>query len=185
MGSRRSARGFTYLWLLFTLAMGGVMLASIGQRSSVAVQREREAELLFRGEAIARAIGAYRAAGSGAQKRLPGALVELTEDSRTGTIVRHLRRVYDDPFTGKPDWVLLQNDEKGIRGVRSRADAPALRTIDLPMPTAGTRPLVSDRIFLAPAPRASAPAAAEDGASAPPGKTAANETMSIRPMRLE
>jgi len=142
-------RGFTYLWLLFILAAGAAGLAAIGQRTSVAVQRDREAELIFRGREISHAIAAYWSATPGDVKSLPVSLQDLLEDRRGPLIVRHLRRVYSDPFTGQADWVLLTTPEGKVSGVRSRAAVVALRSIDLPTPKPGARALVSDRVFMA------------------------------------
>ena len=162
-------RGFTYLWLLFILAAGAAGLAAIGQRASTAVQRDREAELMFRGHEMARALAAYWSATPGAAKSLPTSLQELLEDRRGTLPVRHLRRVYADPFTGQPDWVLVTTDDGKVSGIHSRANVPALRSIDLPKPQPGARALVSDRVFmaaLAPADTASGVSAASSGASA-------------------
>ena len=140
--------GFTYLWLLFALAAAAAGLAALGERASMAVQREREAELMFRGQQIARAISAYRAATPGQAKRLPPSLQELLEDRRSERPLHHLRRLYADPFTGKPDWVLVKTEDGRIAGVHSRSAVPALRVVDLPLPGPGLRVLVSDRVFL-------------------------------------
>ena len=162
-------RGFTYLWLLFILAAGAAGLAAIGQRASTAVQRDREAELMFRGHEMARALAAYWSATPGDAKSLPTSLQDLLDDRRGTLPVRHLRRVYADPFTGKPDWVLVTTDDGKVCGIHSRANVPALRSIDLPKPQPGARALVSDRVFmaaLAPADTASGVSAASSGASA-------------------
>lgn len=162
-------RGFTYLWLLFILAAGAAGLAAIGQRASTAVQRDREAELMFRGHEIARALAAYWSATPGDAKSLPASLQELLEDRRGTLPIRHLRRVYADPFTGQPDWVLVTTDDGKVCGVRSRANVVALRSIDLPKPQPGARALVSDRVFMAAlAPAAGASSASSAGAGAGP-----------------
>ena len=142
-------RGFTYLWLLFILAAGAAGLAAIGQRASVAVQRDREAELVFRGHEIARALGGYLVATPGDAKSLPASLQDLLEDRRGPVPIRHLRRIYADPFTGLPDWVLVTTEDGKVAGIRSRANVPALRSVDLPRPKPGARALVSDRVFMA------------------------------------
>ncbi len=107
---RTGERGFTYLWLLFVVALGGVALAALGQRQQTVQQREREAELRFRGEAIAKAIGSYMRAGPGGANGLPQRLEDLLEDKRSGKVQRHLRRLYADPFTGRADWLLIQGE---------------------------------------------------------------------------
>ena len=143
----KAQRGFTYLWLLFVLAAGAAGLAAIAQRTSVAVQREREAELQFRGNEIAHAISAYRASTPGSVKHLPTTLEDLLDDRRGTRPVRHLRRLYTDPFTGQADWVLVLNEDGRISGVHSRSDAVALRVVDLPPPKAGELARVSWREF--------------------------------------
>ncbi|MEJ6005720.1 type II secretion system protein [Paucibacter sp. AS339] len=107
MGRRAKSRGFTYLWLLFVIALGGVALAALGQRQQTLQQREREAELRFRGTAIAQALASYAHATPAGANPLPQRLEDLLEDRRSGATRRHLRRLYADPFTGRPDWVLL------------------------------------------------------------------------------
>ncbi len=162
---RTGERGFTYLWLLFALALGAALMAVAGQRWSLVMQRDREQELVFRGREIAAALTAYRAATEAGAASGPGGMNELLEDRRGARLLRHLRRAYDDPFTGKPDWVPVLAEDGSWRGVRSRSDAPALLHLEDEPPPADSKrtPRVSDHLFIAPPPRAaaaSAPAAA-------------------------
>lgn len=126
-----SQRGFTYLAVLFLVALTAAGLAALGQAWSTAVQREKERELEFRGREIARAIASYvraSAIGSGSAA-YPGSLDELLVDRRGATPRHHLRRRYADPFTGEPDWVLIEapGDPQRFHGVRSRSTQQLLR----------------------------------------------------------
>jgi type II secretory pathway pseudopilin PulG len=123
-GSRRGrqcGRGYTYLGLLFLLALGSAAWAGLGEVAATAAQRERERELLFRGEEIRRAIEAYARTTPSGHDRWPRSLQDLLVDKRHGKPRHHLRRVYPDPFTGRADWVLMPAPgvEPGFQGVRS------------------------------------------------------------------
>jgi hypothetical protein len=50
-------RGFTYIGFLIFVAVAGAGLAAYAEIASHAAQREKEAELLFRGNAYQAAIG--------------------------------------------------------------------------------------------------------------------------------
>lgn len=126
---RRPALGLTWWGLLLVLALSGAALASVGRQWSLQVQREREAELRFRGEQIRDAIGRYREARQPAA--WPTSLDDLLLDSRggfEGGPRHHLRRLWPDPFTGRADWDLLPAPppQGGFVGVRSRSDARRL-----------------------------------------------------------
>lgn len=123
----RPVRGFGYLGLLFFIALTAASLAALGQRWSMAAQRERERELVFRGQAIVRAIESYAAATPG-RPAYPQRLEDLVEDRRSLRPRHHLRQLYADPFTGEPDWELLPAPPPatGILGVRSRSSRPLL-----------------------------------------------------------
>lgn len=125
-------RGFTYLVLLFMIALGGATLGALGTQWQAAAQRERETELLFRGRQIAQALGRYAAATPPGQPRAPLRLDELLEDRRSDPPRHHLRRLYADPFTGRPDWQPLTDDKGRIVGLHSRATQRAWRRHDLP-----------------------------------------------------
>jgi type II secretory pathway pseudopilin PulG len=174
MARRPRQAGFTYLWLLLLLAIAAAGLAAITQPISLAVQRDREEELRFRGHAIAHALSTYWAATPGTDKQLPLALQDLVDDRRGPRPLHHLRRVYADPFTGLPDWVLLTEDDGRIAGVHSRSEVPALRVADLPRDArAGATPVSALVFRYSPAP-AAAPAASAASAAQPASAAAAS-----------
>lgn len=172
---RPTTTGFTYLWLLFVIAIGSAGLAALGQRWQTAVQRDREIEMAFRAGQIADAIAHYRAQSPEGAPTLPKSLSELLDDRRSGASRRHLRRLYTDPFTGAADWVLLTDEQGGIVGLHSASGLPALITRNLPAgaPANLRAPLrVSDRVFMAgtarkPIAAATAPTGAASGTDLP------------------
>lgn len=89
-------------------------------------QRERETELLFAGRQIRDAIERYRDASPGGVPQGPSGLHELLEDRRHPVPMRHLRRLYRDPFTNAADWVLLR-EQGAIVGVASRSKVVPLQ----------------------------------------------------------
>lgn len=134
MATGRRERGFTYLAMLLAVAVVGIGLAAAGTLWSTEAQRDREVELLFIGEQFRRAIRLYYR--NSTDQNTPGAayprtLQDLLEDRRRGDVKRHLRQLYADPMTGKPDWVLLTTrapDGERLFGVHSRSGASALKT---------------------------------------------------------
>ena len=147
-------RGFTYLALLLVLALGSALAAGWAQRASQAAQREREWELLYRGGQIAQAIARYRAADPAAPG--PTDLASLLADRRGPQPRHHLRQLYPDPFTGRPDWVLLTDAQRRLVGVHSRATQRRLLQASGPE---AEGPLLSDWVFRAQAvaPRSTEP----------------------------
>lgn len=124
--------GFGYLGLLFFVAITAAALAALGQAWSTAAQRERERELEFRGGEIARAILSYsRAVGPDptVPPQYPASFDDLLNDRRGVKTRHHLRRAYLDPFTGKPDWVLVPEptNPKRFNAVHSSATQVLLR----------------------------------------------------------
>jgi type II secretory pathway pseudopilin PulG len=121
--------GFTYIGLLIFVAIAGAGLAAFGQIASHAAQREKEAELLFRGNAIEAAIASYYKK----ENRYPASLEALLEDKRYPMPVRHLRKLYPDPMTGEANWALVEAPGGGVMGVHSRADAAPIKTGNFPL----------------------------------------------------
>jgi type II secretory pathway pseudopilin PulG len=136
----RACRGYTYLLLLFMVALAGAALAMMGQQWQAAAQRERETELLFRGGQIRDALQRFNDLTPDGKPALPLALDELLLDRRGPEPRHHLRRLYADPFTAQVDWLLLRDAAGGIVGVRSRSHHPALRRHGVPVSTAASTP---------------------------------------------
>jgi type II secretory pathway pseudopilin PulG len=115
------AEGFTYLGLIFIVALIGVTLAMAGTLWSFAKQRETERQLLFIGDQFRQAIGRYYERTPGTVKLYPQSLKDLTLDNRYVSTQRYLRRIYSDPITGEKDWGILIAPTGGIMGVYSKS----------------------------------------------------------------
>ena len=130
MGVR--TRGFTYLGLLFALALAAVALALAGFMWHTASKRAKEAQLLFAGGAIRDAIVHYYRRSPNRNREFPRALQDLVEDRRYITVERHLRKIYADPITGKPDWGLIKDANGAIVGVYSQSREAPLKRDNFP-----------------------------------------------------
>ncbi|HEU4460131.1 MAG TPA: type II secretion system protein [Methylibium sp.] len=126
----QAPRGLTYLGLLFAvaaIALAGTATVRLGHA------RERQAaedELLFAGDAYRQALRRWREAGAtpgGEAGAAPRRLEDLLLDTRRLRPVRHLRRLYADPITGRADWVLIRDASGGIVGLHSRSRETPLR----------------------------------------------------------
>lgn len=114
--------GFTYLGLLFAIAIMGAMLALTGVVWHTVQQREKERELLFVGQQFREAITTYYNRSAGTVKQFPKTLDELLKDPRQLTTQRYLRRIYHDPMTGQTEWGLVKTRDDRIMGVYSLSD---------------------------------------------------------------
>jgi type II secretory pathway pseudopilin PulG len=124
---RRSRRGAALLMVIFLVALIGILLTVAGRVWRTERQREKEAELIAVGNEIARAIARYQAASPQATREYPERLNELLVDRRQPVLVRHLRRLYRDPMTGKVDWGLVKDASGRITGVYSVATGEPLK----------------------------------------------------------
>ena len=128
MVTLNSSRGFTYLGLLFALALAGVAFALTGVVWHTAGKRAKEEQLLFAGSAIRDAIARYYRRSPGGNREYPRTLQDLLEDRRYITVERHLRKIYVDPISGKRDWGLIKTGDDRIVGVYSQShEAPMKR----------------------------------------------------------
>ena len=128
MSAGSAQRGFTLLGMLIVVGVMGAGLAAYGELASHATQREKEKQLLFVGNQLRQAIGSYYERTPGPAKRFPQSLEDLVEDRRHPMPQRHLRRIYADPITGKPDWGVIPGPDGGIMGVHSRSEARPVKT---------------------------------------------------------
>ena len=116
--------------LLASVLILGLATAGVAELWSTKIQREKEEELLFRLNQYRQAIVQYRTANN----RLPKELKDLLEDRARLQIRRYLRRLYPDPMTGKPDWILKTLVDKtgqstGIQDVNSRSTGTPIKSI--------------------------------------------------------
>ena len=118
-------KGFTYLTVLFVVAMMAGGLALAGEVWHTSAMREKEADLLHVGNEYRKAIERYYVSGP---KQYPKNLADLVKDPRQPGTVRHLRRLYPDPITGKDEWGLVKSNDGGIAGVYSTSEAAPLKT---------------------------------------------------------
>ena len=125
---RGHGTGFTYVGLLFAVALAGVALALAGVVWHTASKRAKEEQLLFAGSAIRDAIDRYYRRTPGGAREYPQTLQELVEDRRYITVERHLRKIYVDPITGSRNWGLITSADGRIVGVYSESrEAPLKR----------------------------------------------------------
>ena len=127
MPCRRRQTGFTYLAVLFLVALMGIVLAAAGSTWSVARQRDKESELLFIGNQFRDAIGSYYEKTPGTVKRYPNSFNDLLKDNRQLATVRHLRRIYADPMTAKTEWGMVRAPDGGIMGIYSLSAEPTIK----------------------------------------------------------
>jgi len=120
--------GFTYLGLLFIVAMMSASLALVGLVWHAAQKREKEKELLFVGNQYRQAIGRYFLATPGNIKQYPYRLDDLLKDARRLNTRRYLRRLYADPITGSSEWGLVKAADGGIMGVYSLSEDEPVKT---------------------------------------------------------
>ncbi|WP_298268721.1 type II secretion system protein [Geobacter sp.] len=129
----RSSDGFTYLAAIMIVVVMGIMLGVSGQLWRTIMKREREEELLFRGQQYKAALERwYKPAGPGQPPPTPlNDLKDLLKDPRTATTVRYIRRLYKDPVTGN-DFDVVRQPGKGIVGVMSTSEEEPLKTGGFP-----------------------------------------------------
>lgn len=167
--------GWVMLALLFILAALGAGMAAVGTVWTTVAQREKEAELLFVGEQYRRALESYQRRGPGAEQPYPPSLDELVQDRRFPMPVRHLRRLYPDPMTGRTEWGLVRDAQGGIVGLHSLAEGAPLKTAGFPPHQAGFEEASSYREWVFKA-RAAEKSATGDAA-------AEAETVAVPPAR--
>ena len=114
-GRLREASGYAMAGLLVLLGVMGVLSLILLPVWNQTAKREREAELIFRGEQYARAVELY-------QRRYVGA---NPSDFETLVERRFLRKLYADPVTDEGEFrVIYFSQIADIRGVPATGDRP-------------------------------------------------------------
>ncbi|MET1070468.1 MAG: type II secretion system protein [Pseudomonas prosekii] len=122
--------GFTYLGVLFLVALMGMGLASAGQVWSTASKRDRERQLLWVGTQYAQALRSYYRSSPGVAQ-YPKELADLLQDERFPSAKHHLRQLYPDPMGGG-EWSLMRGFDGRITGLYSAATDTPLKQTDFP-----------------------------------------------------
>lgn len=119
----RDSSGFAYIALLVLIIIIGISLGTAGKYWSNVMLREKEEELLYRGDQYRRAIEGYYAL----RKDYPQNIDDLLRDPRSPTVKRHLRQKFKDPISGE-DFVAVRNTvTRRIIGVNSPSDKEPLK----------------------------------------------------------
>jgi type II secretory pathway pseudopilin PulG len=128
----RIQKGFTYIALLAAIVIIGITLGSAAKSWQNISQREKEEELLFRGNQYRMAIERYYNALPG-RHQLPNSIDVLLKDERTPVGKRHLRQQYKDPITGE-DFELIRDMFHGntIKGVFSKSEKTPVKQSGFP-----------------------------------------------------
>ena len=110
--------GFTYVVVMFAVAMAAIAATRAMEGTAKAMQRAREDELLTVGGIYRDAIKSYHDNSLGVLPDYPKTLEALLEDDRTSTKRRHLRKEFPDPITGGK-FGLIYDAQNRIIGVYS------------------------------------------------------------------
>ncbi len=143
-------QGAMLIFALVAVVIMGFAAAMAGSSWKTVMQRAKEEQLLWVGQQYVKAIESYYGTDFGGKPRpkdqgsgtgtdgkvtgtgvLPNSLDDLVRDPRALHVVRHLRRIYQDPMTGE-DFVILKDPGGRIRGVRSTSTATPFRTENFP-----------------------------------------------------
>ncbi len=114
MNSKR--KGYTLLVLLFAVSIVSIGLMVAVPVWQTQIQREKEEELIFRGNQYVEAIRIYQIKKPGT---LPSTLEELVDE-------KCLRRLYKDPITSHGEWNIILHYQMGpaTQTRRARRSAP-------------------------------------------------------------
>src|SRR5712671_4838843 len=150
--SRFNQQGFTFLTVVFAVVMIGISLSVAGQQWRTIVQREREEELLYRGDQIKHAIEAYyRNAAAPVVPTgippVPGTRPGVGQYPNCGTEgndcfkdllgdpashkKRYLRKAFKDPMTDD-DWLMIKTTNNRLIGVHSKSMKEPFKNANFP-----------------------------------------------------
>jgi type II secretory pathway pseudopilin PulG len=117
--------------LLGVALIGGLSAASLKVAQTIQL-RGAEAELLAIGLEFRNALQSYADATPNGLPNTPENLSELLRDARSPGIQRHLRQIYHDPLTGKPEWGIVRGPDQRIVGIHSLSQGETLKRENFP-----------------------------------------------------
>ena len=147
-GRRGAQAGYTYFGLLLAILAASLAVSAGVTLLTNDMRRDKEAELLFAGDEIRRALELYHSKNTAGMQPFPRTLDALLRDSNQLSVQRYLRKIYRDPMHD-PDvpgavaengfWVLIRDGNGQIVGVRSNSMREPLRTSGFPKQYEGFR----------------------------------------------
>lgn len=124
----RHAAGFTYVGMVFFVAILGLVGAATLKVDSLLRRAAAEQDLLEIGAEFSEALRSYAAATPRGYPTAPPTLQDLLKDPRFPGTRRHLRKIFVDPVTGKDAWgIVYQGDKIGVLAVYSLSQAQPLK----------------------------------------------------------
>lgn len=120
-------RGFAYLALLVSIVIIGISASAATRYWSNISLREKEKELLFRGDQYRTAIELYYKANSA----LPPNIDSLLKDPKT-TTKRYLRQKYKDPISNEDFTEMRDATTNRIIGIHSPSEKEPLKQANFP-----------------------------------------------------
>jgi type II secretory pathway pseudopilin PulG len=124
-----NSSGFAYIALLVIIIIIGISLSAAGKYWSSVKLREKEEELLFRGDQYRQAIEQYFNYLN--RRQYPQSIDDLLKDSRSAVGRHYLRQKFKDPITGE-DFVEIKDPFLRIIGVHSSSDKLSLKQAGFP-----------------------------------------------------
>jgi len=128
-GKRRGRGGYTLVALLVGMTVASILIASVLPLASAQAQREKEAELIFRGLQYAEGIRVFRRRFG----RYPTSLQELLKVKP-----RSIRKLWKDPMTKDGEWGIVSLEGTQLPG--TGGSAPVGGSPFRPTPTPTPRP---------------------------------------------
>lgn len=126
----RNSAGFAYIALLVAIIIIGISLTAAGKYWSNVSLRDKEEELLFRGDQYRQAIERYYLYLG--RRQYPPSIDDLVKDSRSAVGMHHLRQKFKEPITGD-DFVEIKDPYQRIIGVRSSSDKLSIKQANFPI----------------------------------------------------
>jgi type II secretory pathway pseudopilin PulG len=127
----RGDRGIAYLALLVAIIILGISSSAVVRYWSNISLREKEKELLFRGDQYRTAIALYMKAVPG-RAQFPQSIDDLLKDKRTAAMKRHLRQKYKDPISGEDFTEIRDAATHRIIGIHSPSEKEPLKQVNFP-----------------------------------------------------
>lgn len=134
-----SESGIVLLFVLFLAALMLIALAVAAPRIATSIQRDKEIELVHRGEQYRRAIKLYyRKFGA-----YPTSINQLLNTDN----IRFLRKRYTDPITGKDDWRIIHLGQAKVPPMgffgQPLAGLPGQTNVGTPVSAVAANPLAN------------------------------------------